>query len=645
MLWSPPPERVARSQLREFMELAGREAGKTFESYDDLHAWSVSDVGGFWDAVRRYCGVISSGSFSEVVAPLEMPGARWFEGLRLNFAENLLRRAGDDPNRTAIVFESEDESLRRALTWGELRSRTLACAAGLRSLGVTTGDRVAALTPNVPEAVIAMLATTAIGAIWSSCSPDFGPQGVLDRFGQIEPKVLFAADGYVYGGKRFTLTERLRDVLDRIPAIEHTVVYHHQGDGAAGLRGLSTWDELLARGGGVEPELEHHAFDHPVYILYTSGTTGVPKCIVHGAGGTVLKHVEEHVLQCDLRPDDTLFYFTTCGWMMWNWLVSGLASGATIVLYDGNPLQPDPGRLFRLIDRNGITVFGTSPRFLASVEKSGTRPREAHSLESLRSILSTGAPLHANQFDWVYDAVKHDVQLSSISGGTDLIGCFVLGSPLHPVYSGEIQCLALGMKVESVDDDGRPLIGSQGELVCSAPFPSMPVGFWNDPDGAKYRAAYFERFPGRWHHGDFIEITERGTVIIYGRSDATLNPGGVRIGTAEIYRIVEQVTDVTDSLAVGVEEDGDTRILLFVVLAKGKELDDALCDTIRKSIRQNASPRHVPAEIHQITEVPRTISGKSVELAVARILEGKEALNRDALANPGALDQFRRFCR
>jgi acetoacetyl-CoA synthetase len=468
---------------------------------------------------------------------------------------------------------------------------------------------------------------------------------VLDRFGQIAPRLLFAADVHVYAGKHHGLEDRIHTLAAAIPSIEHVVVYPHRGPEVRHVPGLVRWSELLSSGGDTPLRCERLPFAHPLAILYTSGTTGVPKCIVHSAGGTLLKHLEELVLQVDLRPADVLFYFTTCGWMMWNWLASGLATGAAIVIYDGSPLHPDPGRLFRLIDRSGITVFGTSPRFLASVESSGLEPRSGHSLATLRTVLSTGSPLHAAQYEWVYRALKADVHLASISGGTDLIGCFVLGSLLHPVRSGEIACRALGMRVESRDEEGRTLAGEKGELVCTAPFPSMPVSFWNDADGAKYRSAYFSRFPGVWHHGDFIEIHPDGASVIHGRSDATLNPGGVRIGTAEIYRALAAVKEVVDALAVPREVPGDVRIALFVVLAPGAALDETLERRIRTTIRSAASPRHVPHEIHAIREVPRTVSGKAVELAVARVLRGEEVNNREALANPEALEQFRRFSR
>jgi len=643
LLWTPPPDRKKASGLTAFMEFVSDRLGRRVDRYATLYEWSIADLEGFWGAVWDYSEPIHSGNIRSVLSDAVMPGAKWFEGVELNFAENLLRYGGD---RTAIIFESEDESLRRSLTFDELRAQVASCARGLSELGVGEGDRVAGFTPNVPEAVVAMLATSAVGAIWSSCSPDFGPQGVLDRFGQIEPKVLFASDGYLYAGKRHVMGERLRAILDRIPSIRNMIVYPYDEPQATSLPGQIPWNDFIRESGQQEPiPFLRRPFGNPLAILYTSGTTGIPKCIVHGGGGTLLKHFEEHVLQVDVGPDDVFFYFTTCGWMMWNWLTSGLAIGSTLVLYDGSPLHPDAGRLFRMIDRNGVTVFGTSPRYLSAVEKSGLVPREEFSLASLRTVLSTGSPLFPSHFEWVYGSVKADLMLSSIAGGTDIVGCFVGGSPHHAVRAGEISCPLLGMKAESLDKAGKPVVGETGELVCSAPFPSMPVAFWKDPDGSRYHEAYFGRYPGKWHHGDFIEFKSDGAAVIQGRSDATLNPGGVRIGTAEIYRALEGVQGVVDALAVGRERAGDSDILLFVVLAEGIELDAAFEKEIRATIRRETSPRHVPAEIHPITEVPRTISGKSVELAVADILSGKEIKNRDALANPDCLEQFKKFAR
>jgi acetoacetyl-CoA synthetase len=640
-LWTPPADRVARSQLQGFLGFLSKTRGLEFADYAALHRWSVDELEDFWAAAWEFLGIRHVDPYRKILSDRAMPGAKWFEGTSLSFAENLLFSPQlKDSGQTAIIFESEDENRRREITFEELDEQVALCGAALHRLGVEEGDRVAALTPNVPEAVVAMLATSSLGAIWSSCSPDFGPQGILDRFGQIEPVVLFACDSYLYNGKRYALDDRLKSVLESVPSIRHVIVYTYAGPTDTVLRGQLAWDDFLETGReNRESRYSLFPFDQPIAILYTSGTTGAPKCLVHSAGGALLKHKEELMLQTDVQPGDVAFYFTTCGWMMWNWLVSALACGATIVLYDGSPVWPDMGRLFRLIDRNGITLFGTSARFLATVEKSGYRPRESNDLGSLRTITSTGSPLHAPQFEWIYHDLKQDVHVASISGGTDIVGCFVLGAPGLPVHAGEIQCRALGMDVHSFDDAGKARIGEKGELVCSAPFPSMPVSFWND-DGSRYRSAYFERYPGHWHHGDFIEFTERGSAIIHGRSDATLNPGGVRIGTAEIYRVVEQFDEVTDCIAVGLEEDGDTKILLYVVLANGHALDDALRDRLKKAIRSQTSPRHVPAEIHKITEVPRTISGKAVEIAISRVLQGLDPGNRDALANPEALDQF-----
>ena len=647
LLWTPTPERRDTSTLATFTEWLEGRARRSFETYEDLHRWSVENIPEFWRAVWTFSDVVHDGQITRVMSEPRMPGTIWFEGAELNFAENLLR---GEPDRLAVIAETELEGMRRELTLGELRTLVSRAAAGLRALGVGQGDRVAALLPNIPECLVAMLASASIGAIWSSCSPDFGTQGVIDRFGQIAPRVLFSADGYLYRGKQHSLEGRLRDLRERLPSVEHWVRIPFSGrelrsPGGPELRSLGGqigWEDFL--GDSAEPpRFERLPFAHPLYIMYTSGTTGTPKCIVHGAGGTLLKQLEEHRLQTDVKEGDVLFYFTTCGWMMWNWLVSGLASGATIVLYDGNPMAPDERRLFRMIDRNSISHFGTSPRYLSAIEKSGLVPRDEFALDSLRAILSTGSPLHPAQFDWIYEAVKTDVHMASISGGTDLMGCFVLGAPVLPVYRGEIQARCLGMDVQSFSDDGKPLSNEKGELVCCAPFPSMPLGFWNDPDGSKYRAAYFERFPDVWHHGDFIEFTERGSAIIHGRSDATLNPGGVRIGTAEIYRQVETLPEIEDAIAVERQVNGEDFIALFVVLAEGVELGEELCQRVRTAIREGASPRHTPKEILAIPEVPRTVSGKAVELAVAQVLRGEEVTNRDALANPEALEAFRKF--
>jgi acetoacetyl-CoA synthetase len=524
-----------------------------------------------------------------------------------------------------------------------LYEQAMRAAGALRAAGVGPGDRVAGFLPNIPETVIAMLATTSLGAIWSSCSPDFGLQGVLDRFGQIEPKVLFAADGYLYNRRRFDCLERVSHVLENVPAIQRVVVVPYTNDRLSfeSLRGASTWEEFLSSGDRGE-SFEQLPFDHPLYIMYSSGTTGPPKCIVHGAGGTLIQHLKEHLLHTDLRRQERIFYFTTCGWMMWNWLASALASGAAVVLYDGSPFHPGPGQLFDMAEQERINVFGTSAKYIAAAEKAGVEPVRTHDLPELRAILSTGSPLAPESFDYVYRSVKKDVCLSSISGGTDIISCFALGNPSGPVYRGELQARGLGMRVEVFDEEGQALPpGQKGELVCTGPFPSMPVGFWNDPDGSKYSAAYFERFPGVWRHGDYCELTERGGMIIWGRSDAVLNPGGVRIGTTEIYRVVEKFPEVLEAVAVGQEWDEDVRVVLFVRLRPDVELSAELAEALRKRIREEASPRHVPAKILAIDDIPRTLSGKIAELAVRHAIHGREVKNRDALANPGSLELYR----
>jgi acetoacetyl-CoA synthetase len=639
-IWEPSTERIDRANMSRFMRFVRENIGnEDIRRYAPLYDFSVRHPEKFWPLVWEFCGIRASGDFEPVlVDPGKMPGARFFPNVKLNFAQNLLRHKDE---RTALVFRNE-WGHKREITYAELHAEVGRVAHALKESGVGAGDRVAGFMPNLPETIIAMLAATSLGATWSSCSPDFGISGVVDRFGQIAPKVLFTADKYGYGGKRFDCLEKIRGVLEKIPSIEKLVVVPYSGDALKldGLRNAVSWPDFAGTGEHAL-QFEMLPFDHPLYIMYSSGTTGVPKCIVHGAGGTLIQHLKELVLHTDIKREDRLFYYTTCGWMMWNWFVSGLAAGATLVLYDGSPFHPDGNGLWDLADEVGITVFGTSAKWISATEKAGIKPRETHKLQQLKTILSTGSPLAPESYDYVYRDVKERVLLASISGGTDIISCFALGNPLLPVYRGELQCRGLGMEVEVLNDAGEPVYDEKGELACAAPFPSMPVFFWNDPDGEKYKKAYFSRIPGIWCHGDHALLTERETVIIYGRSDATLNPGGVRIGTAEIYRQVEQVDGVLESIAVGQHWENDERVILFVRLRDGVALDDPLRERIRKQIRENTTPRHVPAKIIQVSDIPRTISGKITEIAVRDTINGVAVKNTDALANPDALKLYR----
>jgi acetoacetyl-CoA synthetase len=632
-LWVPDRARVEAAAITRFRREIEKRFGAALPDYQALHRWSVENLERFWEAVWDFCGVIGERAGPTLVDAARMPGARFFPEARLNFAENLLRRGDAGP---ALLFEGEDGE-RRVLSHAGLRARVAGFAQALRDLGIRPGERVAAYMPNAPETAIAMLAASSIGAVFTSCSPDFGVSGALDRLAQVEPSVLISVDGYHYGGKRFDLRERVAELRAGLPSLRALVAARFAGgelpDGAL------DFEEQANRPG--ELRFERLPFNHPLYVLYSSGTTGKPKCIVHGAGGTLLQHLKEQRLHTDLGRGDRLFYFTTCGWMMWNWLLSGLACEAALVLYDGSPFHPEPKRLFDLAERERITVFGTSAKFIDSVAKEGLRPRDTHDLSSVKTILSTGSPLAPESFRYVYASVKSDVCLSSISGGTDLIGCFAAGDPAGPVYAGEAQVLALGMDVAAFDPAGRPLQAERGELVCRRPFPSMPLGFWGDADGSRYRAAYFERYPGTWHHGDWIELTAHGGMVIYGRSDAVLNPGGVRIGTAEIYRPVERVPEVLEALVIGQEWQGDVRVVLFVRLRPGVALDDALAARIRDAIRREASPRHVPARILAVPDIPRTRSGKICELAVRDVVHGRPISNSEALANAEALEHFR----
>jgi acetoacetyl-CoA synthetase len=637
-LWSPSPERIGKANLTRFRQAVAAEWQVCADDYQALYQFSLDRPEAFWSSLWDFTGIRGVKGLRIIQDAGRMPGARFFPDARLNFAENLLWRTDDRP---ALVFNGENR-VHRSVTAGELRGDVARFAEALRRDGIQAGDRVAAFIPNLPEAIIAALGCAAVGAVWSSCSPDFGVQGVLDRFGQIEPRLLITADGYFYAGKTHDSLARIAQVLQGLPTVERTIVVPYVGAApeSGALPNAVTWHDYLADGPG-EPRFEALPFDHPLYILYSSGTTGVPKCIVHGAGGTLIQHLKEHQLHSDIKPGDRVFYFTTCGWMMWNWLVSALASGATLLLYDGSPFHPDGNVLFDFADATGATLFGTSAKFIDAVQKASLSPRRTHRLTTVRTIASTGSPLAPESFDFVYEHIKADVHLESISGGTDIVGCFALGNPTAPVWRGEIQCRGLGLAVEVFDDSGTPVRGEKGELVCTRPFPSMPVAFWNDPDGSRYHAAYFAHYPGVWRHGDYVELTEHDGLIIYGRSDATLNPGGVRIGTAEIYRQVEQIPDVLESLVVGQQLDHDERIVLFVRLRDDVVLSDQLRDTIRRQVRERTTPRHVPARIVQVPEIPRTKSGKIVELAVRDVIHGREVKNREALANPEALEFFR----
>ncbi|MEI2386311.1 acetoacetate--CoA ligase [Breoghania sp. JC706] len=639
-LWTPSRERVEASAIHKFIAFLSDRGVSAPADYDALHAWSVNEPAAFWDALWDFCGVIGEKGEGRIANGDAMPGAVFFPDARLNFAENLLRRTGSDD---ALVFRGEDKVARR-LSWDDLHALVSRIQQALKAAGVGVGDRVAAMMPNMPETVAAMLATASLGAIWSSCSPDFGSGGVLDRFGQIEPKVFIACDGYWYNGKRIEVAGKLAEIVPGLPSLARVVIVPYlemAADVAAGLEGAATLDAFIAPFKPAAVTFERLEMAHPLYILFSSGTTGIPKCIVHSAGGLLLQHLKEHRLHCDLAPGDRLFYFTTCGWMMWNWLVSGLASELTLLLFDGSPFAPSPTVLFDYAQAERMTMFGTSAKYIDALRKQRLSPKDTHDLASVRTITSTGSPLAPESFDYVYEAIKPDVHLASISGGTDIAACFVLGIPTKPVWKGEIQGAGLGMAVDVWDDDGQPVREQKGELVCTRPFPSMPVKFWNDPDGRKYHAAYFERFDNVWCHGDFAEWTAHGGMIIHGRSDATLNPGGVRIGTAEIYNQVERMPEVMEALAIGQSWDNDVRVVLFVRLAEGLELDEDLEKSIKARIRSGASPRHVPARIVAVDDIPRTKSGKITELAVRDVVHGREVKNKEALANPEALDLYR----
>ncbi|RVC75314.1 acetoacetate--CoA ligase [Mesorhizobium sp. M4A.F.Ca.ET.022.05.2.1] len=638
--WTPTQDQIDAAPMTAFMKAAAAKTGTAFSSYAELHRWSIDEREAFWGLAWDFCGVVGDKGERVLVDGDRMPGAAFFPDARLNFAENLLKKTGSGD---AIVFRGEDKVERR-LSWNELNALTSRLQQLFLSLKVKKGDRIAAMMPNMPETVAAMLAAASIGAVWSSCSPDFGEQGVLDRFGQIEPVVFIAPDGYWYNGKAIEVADRVRAVAARLASVRKVLIVDYLGtsaDVAATIDKADALEAALSSFVAKPVSFERLPFAHPLYILFSSGTTGIPKCIVHSAGGTLIQHVKEQRLHAGLLDGDRLFYFTTCGWMMWNWLVSGLASGATLLLYDGSPFYPDGNALFDFADAEKMTYFGTSAKFIDSVRKAGLKPIGTHDLSSVRTISSTGSPLSPEDFRFVYDGIKTDVHLASISGGTDIVSCFVLGVPIEPVWSGEIQGPGLGLAVDVWNDDGRPVRQEKGELVCAKAFPAMPIGFWNDPEDKKYRAAYFERFDNVWCHGDFAEWTAHGGMIIHGRSDATLNPGGVRIGTAEIYNQVEQMPEILEALCIGQDFDNDVRVVLFVRLAAGVKLDEDLEKRIRAKIRTGASPRHVPAKIVAVTDIPRTKSGKITELAVRDVVHGRAIKNKEALANPEALELFR----
>jgi acetoacetyl-CoA synthetase len=643
LLWEPSAELVERSRLAGFMRWLERDRGLSFDGYDELWRWSVDDLDGFWGAIWDFFGVQADGKRGAVLGAREMPGAQWFPGTRLNYAEHVF--AGKADEAVAILHASELRELEE-LTWGELRHQVAAAAQALRALGVERGDRVVAYMPNIPEAIVAFLAAASIGAVWSSCSPDFGPASVVDRFAQIEPKVLFAVDGYRYGGKDFDRRDVVAGLQEAMPSLERTVVLPYLGadPDLGSLRDAVRWEELLAKGAGTPLEFDRVPFDHPLWVLYSSGTTGLPKAIVQGQGGILLEHLKKLNLHVDAHPGDRLFWFTTTGWMMWNFLVSGLLTEAAIVLYDGNPGHPDMGTLWDLAERAGVTMFGTSAAYIGACMKAGVEPGAGRDLSALQAIGSTGSPLSPEGFDWIYEHVGEETWLFSTSGGTDLCTAFVGGAVSLPVYRGEIQARALGAAVEAWNDDGEPVVGEVGELVVTEPMPSMPLYFWGDEDGGRYRESYFEMFPGVWRHGDWLELTERGTAIIYGRSDSTINRGGIRMGTAEIYRAVLGIEEIVDALVVDIPRPGtDGWMPLFVVMRDGTRVEEELSKEIARRVREQCSPRHVPDEVFEIDEVPRTLSGKVLEVPVKRILMGtpvEKAASRDSLANPRSLDYF-----
>ncbi|HIO41018.1 MAG TPA: acetoacetate--CoA ligase [Candidatus Marinimicrobia bacterium] len=638
IMWQPTEVQINNSQMRAYMQLVNQKFGLSLKKYSQLYDWSIEKAEDFWGSFWEYSQIIHHSPYSQVVDDLgKMPGAKWFDGATLNFAENLLRYRDD---KIAILFQGEDGT-QSSLTYKELHDQVSRLARSMREMGIVKNDRVAGFMPNIPETIITMLATASIGAIWSSCSPDFGIKGVLDRFQQIEPKLIFAADGYLYNGKTIDCLSKLKNILTYLPSIKKTIIVPFTGDSNTNvIKNSMLWNDFLHKDSG-DIIFEQLPFDHPLYIMYSSGTTGLPKSIVHSAGGTLIQHLKELKLHTDLTQNDKIFYFTTCGWMMWNWLISSLAVGATIVLYDGSPFYPDGTALLKMADEVGITVFGTSAKYISSLESAGIKPKQISSFPKLRTILSTGSPLVEENFDFVYGEWKEDVQLASISGGTDIISCFALGNPILPVYRGELQCRGLGMKVESFDENGNTINNEKGELVCTQAFPSMPIYFWNDSNGKKYQSAYFDVYPNIWHHGDYLKINDFGGVNIYGRSDTTLNPGGVRIGTAEIYQTVEQFNEVEDSLVIGQPWQNDERIILFLKMKDQITLTNSLKTRVKKSIRESCTHRYVPAIIIAVEDIPYTINGKKVELAVKQVIQNQIVKNKDSLVNPNSLEFYK----
>jgi acetoacetyl-CoA synthetase len=639
LLWRPSEERVRHSNMVRFMNSINERFHKNFSDYEALYEWSIQNVPDFWAAVWEFVEIKSSLPYERVLEDQEkMPGARWFSGAQMNFAENLLRYRDD---RTAIIFKGEGNAPEK-ITYKDLYNETAKLAKSLKEIGVKPGDRIAGFMPNMPETVTAMLAASSLGAIWTTCSPDFGAKGALDRFGQIKPKVLFASDGYWYKGGRFDSLERVSEIARGLPSLEKIIVVHYtlRKPDIRNIPDSVLYSEFLSKESNPEIEFAQMPFDHPQYIMYSSGPTGLPKCMVQGAGGVLINHLKELILHTDLKREDTLFYLTTTGWMMWNWMVSALGAGATIVLYDGNPFYPNPGALWHMVQDKKITVFGASAGYLTGLMNTGITPGKEYNLSPLKTILSTGSPLSVDGFNYVYNEIKKDLLLSSISGGSDINGCFALGNPMGPVYAGEIQCRGLGMKVESYDERGKPVINRQGELVCTAPVPSMPLYFWGDADNQRYKSDYFDVYPGVWRHGDFIEINDHGGVIIYGRSDATLNPRGVRIGTSEIYRQLEHFDEIEDSVIISQEWKNDIRSILFVKMAKAYNLDEEMKTKINNTLRENASPKHVPAKIISVPDIPYTHVMKKAELAIRQVIQGQKMLDRSALKNPEALDYF-----